>query len=242
MDTMPIDSFGDPDDVPPRLWTVEEVRAAFKDLGPVLALHWTDRMPTEVAVLIHDMRTAAGRMTIAQASALVAEALAGTGWGQDWVPDARQIRRAHKTWYSRTGQKAHAIPNPAYAAEVVIDPDAAYEPVREEPTYRWRDDAACRTQDPELFFPIGTTGIALLQTEEAKAVCRRCEVVNQCYGEAAEFGIWGATDEDTRRRDTRRAQRAARKAGQTTKRVLWDESMARRTMTLSGKPRPPRTE
>lgn len=41
----------------------------------------------------------------------------------------------------------------------------------------WRHRAACLDEDPELFFPIGNTGPALLQIEEAKAVCRRCDVV-----------------------------------------------------------------
>ena len=40
----------------------------------------------------------------------------------------------------------------------------------------WRHRAACLDEDPELFFPIGNTGPAILQIEEAKAVCRRCEV------------------------------------------------------------------
>ena len=44
----------------------------------------------------------------------------------------------------------------------------------------WRHRAACRDEDPELFFPIGNTGPALLQIEDAKAVCRRCDVVDQC--------------------------------------------------------------
>lgn len=35
-----------------------------------------------------------------------------------------------------------------------------------------RHGALCREEDPDLFFPIGSTGPALLQTEEAKAVCR----------------------------------------------------------------------
>jgi len=40
----------------------------------------------------------------------------------------------------------------------------------------WRDRAARLGVDPELFFPIGNTGPAPLQIEEAKAVCCRCEV------------------------------------------------------------------
>ena len=39
----------------------------------------------------------------------------------------------------------------------------------------WRHHALCREQDPELFFPIGTTGPAAQQVDEAKAVCRRCD-------------------------------------------------------------------
>ena len=44
----------------------------------------------------------------------------------------------------------------------------------------WRHHAVCRDEDPELFFPIGTSGPALLQVEQAKAVCRRCSVTDQC--------------------------------------------------------------
>jgi hypothetical protein len=44
----------------------------------------------------------------------------------------------------------------------------------------WRHRSACRTEDPELFFPVGTDGPALLQIAEAKTVCRRCPVVTEC--------------------------------------------------------------
>ena len=40
----------------------------------------------------------------------------------------------------------------------------------------WRHHAACRDVDPELFFPIGNTGPAILQIDEAKKVCQRCNV------------------------------------------------------------------
>jgi len=76
----------------------------------------------------------------------------------------------------------------------------------------WRHLAACRDEDPELFFPIGTTGPALLQVEEAKAVCRGCAVIDDCLSWALESGqetgVWGGTSEDERRVLARRGVRA----------------------------------
>jgi WhiB family redox-sensing transcriptional regulator len=78
----------------------------------------------------------------------------------------------------------------------------------------WRDRAACLGVDPELFFPIGNTGPALIQTEEAKAVCRRCEVTEDCLSWAIESGqdtgVWGGLSEDERRALKRRNARARR--------------------------------
>jgi WhiB family redox-sensing transcriptional regulator len=70
-----------------------------------------------------------------------------------------------------------------------------------------RHRALCRDEDPELFFPIGTTGPAATQVAEAKQVCRRCSVVEDCLDWALETGqdagVWGATSEDERRLLTR---------------------------------------
>ena len=44
----------------------------------------------------------------------------------------------------------------------------------------WRNDAACRDEDPELFFPVGTSGPALSQIARAKSVCRRCPAMTEC--------------------------------------------------------------
>ncbi|MFI1700624.1 WhiB family transcriptional regulator [Streptomyces bobili] len=84
----------------------------------------------------------------------------------------------------------------------------AYAPVSTEAPVRPR--AACTGEDPELFFPIGNTGPALLQIEDAKAVCRRCPLRESCLEgalERNELGVWGGTDEDERRRMKRRAAR-----------------------------------
>lgn len=76
----------------------------------------------------------------------------------------------------------------------------------------WRHSALCRDEDPELFFPIGTSGPAERQIEEGKAVCRRCPVTRECLQWALETGqdagVWGGMSEDERRALKRRTQRA----------------------------------
>ncbi|MEE1795746.1 WhiB family transcriptional regulator [Streptomyces sp. BE308] len=75
----------------------------------------------------------------------------------------------------------------------------------------WRMRAACREVDPDLFFPIGSTGPALVQTEDAKAVCATCPVREQCLQWALEngqdSGVWGGMGEDERRALKRRTRR-----------------------------------
>jgi WhiB family redox-sensing transcriptional regulator len=50
-----------------------------------------------------------------------------------------------------------------------------------------------------------------LQIEEAKAVCRRCTVIDECLSWAMETGqdsgVWGGLSEDERRAVKRRAAR-----------------------------------
>lgn len=78
----------------------------------------------------------------------------------------------------------------------------------------WRDKATCRDEDPDLFFPIGTSGPALLQEAEAKAVCGRCPVQEQCLRWAMEtgqdIGVWGGLGENERRKLKRRVARHSR--------------------------------
>ncbi|MDQ2875677.1 MAG: WhiB family transcriptional regulator [Actinomycetota bacterium] len=72
----------------------------------------------------------------------------------------------------------------------------------------WRHHALCRDVDPELFFPIGNTGPALHQIDEAKQVCQRCPVMDSCLEWALETGqdsgVWGGLSEDERRALKRR--------------------------------------
>lgn len=67
----------------------------------------------------------------------------------------------------------------------------------------WLKAARCIGEDPELFFPIGSTGPAAVQAEAAKAVCCRCEVRPDCLAWALatgqDSGVWGGTSEEERR-------------------------------------------
>ena len=67
----------------------------------------------------------------------------------------------------------------------------------------WRDLAACRDTDPDLFFPVGTTGPAVEQIDSAKAVCTECDAQEECLDLAVvtnqDSGVWGGTSEEERR-------------------------------------------
>ena len=66
----------------------------------------------------------------------------------------------------------------------------------------WRDRAACLDENPELFFPTGNADPAFRQIEQAKVVCRRCEVVQTCLRWAIDSlqdaGVWGGLSQDER--------------------------------------------
>ncbi|MCF4135841.1 WhiB family transcriptional regulator [Streptomyces sp. Tue 6430] len=66
----------------------------------------------------------------------------------------------------------------------------------------WLRRGACIGEDPDLFFPVGTSGPALRETADAKRVCGRCPVTADCLAYALESGrlsgVWGGTDEAER--------------------------------------------
>ncbi len=81
------------------------------------------------------------------------------------------------------------------------------------PTMTWRDQASCRSTDPDLFFPVGTTGPAVGQIEAVKAVCQTCPSKAPCLEYALDShqdsGVWGATSEEERRTIRRQRRRRA---------------------------------
>lgn len=72
----------------------------------------------------------------------------------------------------------------------------------------WWDAAECLWEDPELFFPDGSLGrTARNLAAIARTVCARCPVREECLRMAlelgAEFGVWGGTTPEERRRMAR---------------------------------------
>jgi WhiB family redox-sensing transcriptional regulator len=74
----------------------------------------------------------------------------------------------------------------------------------------WRNDAACRDGDPDLFFPDGDVRSARAKVKMAKLICRSCPVSTTCLNWALasgqEHGIWGGLTEDERHRLYRRSR------------------------------------
>ncbi len=68
----------------------------------------------------------------------------------------------------------------------------------------WRGRALCADEDPELWFPVGTTSTATADAVLAKNICRRCTVSQSCLERAEEtgalHGISGGLDTGERRR------------------------------------------
>lgn len=68
----------------------------------------------------------------------------------------------------------------------------------------WRSRGACLSADPDLFFPLSSSGPGQWQEGKAKAVCVLCPVRPQCLAFALTtsqlHGVWGGATEDERRR------------------------------------------
>ena len=60
---------------------------------------------------------------------------------------------------------------------------------------RWLEAAACRSHEPSLFFPVGTTGPSIHDIEKAKSICGGCPVRAECLQYAMDtgpqYGIFG---------------------------------------------------
>jgi WhiB family redox-sensing transcriptional regulator len=72
----------------------------------------------------------------------------------------------------------------------------------------WRNRAACRGIDPDIFFPVTDE-----DAEPAKAICNACPVREACleFALAAREreGVWGGATERERRRIVRQRRKTA---------------------------------
>jgi len=75
-------------------------------------------------------------------------------------------------------------------------------------TMVWRQKAACRGVDPDIFYPVTDE-----EAEDAKAICAQCPVREACLEWALSSrereGVWGGATERERRRIIRRRRRSA---------------------------------
>ncbi|MFI6793634.1 WhiB family transcriptional regulator [Nonomuraea sp. NPDC050383] len=66
----------------------------------------------------------------------------------------------------------------------------------------WTQRAACRNEDPELWFPVSTSDDDP-QVRKAKAICRGCPALAACHTwvtfHPQKYGIWAATTPQQRR-------------------------------------------
>ena len=73
----------------------------------------------------------------------------------------------------------------------------------DEGVFAWHEQALCAQTDPEAFFPEKGGS-----TREAKRVCAKCDVREECLdyalGHDERFGIWGGLSERDRRKLRRR--------------------------------------
>ena len=96
------------------------------------------------------------------------------------LDDVDGLRRADAETMSRTSRRFMTLP---------VD-------------QHWRSSAACRSADPDLFFPISSSGPSMGQVAEAKAICARCRVRRECLTFALRthqvHGVWGGLSEQER--------------------------------------------
>jgi WhiB family redox-sensing transcriptional regulator len=72
----------------------------------------------------------------------------------------------------------------------------------------WKQHAACRGVEPEIFYPITDE-----EAEEAKVICAACAVREICLdfalGNRERDGVWGGATERERRRILRQRRKSA---------------------------------
>jgi WhiB family redox-sensing transcriptional regulator len=74
---------------------------------------------------------------------------------------------------------------------------------------KWWQLAACRSADPDLFFPVSSPGRSLEQAAEARAICAlpvRPRVSRSRRGTRQVHGIWGGLTEEERHQAAKTSQ------------------------------------
>lgn len=178
-----------------RIWRSVEQR--------ILAVRVEDSVmvPISRAREAVDAQRASGMSTREISEAMGWNPKTGVGWV--YRPDRRWVSRAT---VDRLRDVLDRQPDPV--AHLLVQGD-----LLGRGDQRWRRRAACRGEDPEVFFAPDLEGPPhgryLAERDrrwrDAKAVCRRCPVRADCLDAAlasGEVGVWGGTTDEERRRLT----------------------------------------
>ena len=114
----------------------------------------------------------------------------------DQPPDVRDYATGYamtrEEYYKQQENSPQQNPTP----QINKPTDSKHKPPLSTPDFF--NDGACRTSDPNLFFPDNSEG-----SEEAKNICRDCPVRDECLAHALiaeeKDGVWGATTAKERR-------------------------------------------
>ena len=94
------------------------------------------------------------------------------------------------------------------SAPVALSMQAILEDVIRPMNTTWRQRAACRGVDPDIFYPVSDE-----EAGPAKAICAQCPVRQPCLEHALDVrerdGVWGGATERERRRMLRQRRKSA---------------------------------
>jgi len=125
----------------------------------------------------------------------------------DLPPEVRRRRRRNTGRSTSLRMAGHVLHKPSVAKELPLPTEIDTTPVTLLEVQS--GDDACRTAEPELFYPVGVSSLEAKQAiREAKAICLGCAVLEKCRTYALqnkeEFGIWGGLTENERKEVWRR--------------------------------------
>lgn len=111
---------------------------------------------------------------------------------QSKAPSLLFVAGSDKKWHKIQGR----------APQEYTEEERKGEPVTEKPSGIWKNKAACKKEDINIFFPAGSKEDKDKANRKAKKICEGCEVKEECLERALSkperHGTWGGMTEKER--------------------------------------------